>query len=477
MNLIDELLESSCKTMIKTMLSCLVEATKGTIYRIGHMPKLQAVRITSGIRIGDTDEIRWGLPSVSDYNTPGKSWEEYRDRPNHPLEAMGWCVERQKSWTADNPAEDTRSVRKQLRSELEDVYHMEPVLVRKVDLYGSCAGVLEYPVDSRGRPIWLDSEYVVVAVIKIHFLPGALCREDRSTRIIKELSGSLGTELLSLHLRETLSRSQQEFAYQRLQSCKILAHELRNTLIKFGFVFSAINSQIGILRDEWEAQLRKAFPDLDWKGPLLERLQGLIHLRLSAVSASPEWLQLCTRLLSEQEELAVSPLLPTQAEQWLKNKIQPKWRKLLAGVNAWDANREEINSLLNRLETALRVGLNRDLARNVSHLPRDLCDAWISLAYVYVSSENLFVLEEIQQFLENPALPVPHKHQMKKVLKYLKVLVEALPEVEERANKIILSLRYGDSLDAEAHQALDFPLDCQFFLQSGAGEVGMSLSE
>jgi hypothetical protein len=477
MNLIDGLLESSCKNMIKTILSCLVQATKGTIYRIGHMPKLQAVRITSGIRIGDTDDILWGLPSVSDYNYPGKSWEEYRDRLDHPLEAMGWCVEEQKSWTAENPAEDLRSVRKQLRGELEDVYHMEPVLLRKVDLYGDCTGTLEYPVDWRGRPIWTDSEYVVVAVIKIHFLPGTLSREDRSTRIIKELSGSLGTELLSLHLRETLSLSRQEFAYQRLQSCKILAHELRNTLIKFGFIFSAINSQIGILRDEWEAQLRKAFPDLEWKVPILERLKELIHLRLAAGGCKPEWVQLCATLLAEQEELAVSPLLPTQAEQWLKNKLQPKWRKLLIGSNAWDANKEEIDSLLGRLETALRVGLNRHLARNVNHLPRELCDAWISLAYVHLSSENLFVLEEILQFLENPALPVIHKHQIRKVLKYLKVLVEALPEVEERANKIILSLRYGESLNAEAHPALDLPLDCQFLDRYANGQEGMSFTE
>jgi hypothetical protein len=462
MNLTDELLESSCMNMIRTMLLCLGQATKGTIYRIGHMPELRAVRITSGVRIGDTDDIQWGLPSVSDYNYPGKSWEEYRDRPNHPLEAMGWCVEKQESWTADNPAEDVRSVRKQLRGELEDVYHMEPVLARKVDLYGSCAGALEYAVDWWGKTIWFDSEYVVVAVIKIHFLPGALRREDYSTRIIKELSRSLGTELLSLHLRETLLRSQQEFATQRLQSCKVLAHELRNTLIKFGFIFSAINSQIGILRDEWEAQVRKAFPDLEWKVPILERLKELIRLRLSAVSGSPDWVQVCTTLMAEQDELAVFPLLPSQAEQWLKNKIQPKWRELLAGVGAWDGNREEINSLLGRLESALRVGLNRDLARNVNHLPRELCEAWIGLAYVYISSENLFVLEEILKFLDNPLLPVAHKHQIKRVLKYLKVLVEALPEVEERANKIILSLRYGDSLDTVPYQVVDSPLDCQF---------------
>jgi len=106
---------------------------------------------------------------------------------------------------------------------------------------------------------------------------------------------------------------------------------------------------------------------------------------------------------------------------------------------------------------ALRVGLNPDLARNLNHLPRELCAQWISLAYVYLNADNLLVLEEMLRFLENPALPVPHRHQIRKVLKHLKVLVEALPEGEERANRIILSLRYGNSLAREEVSELDFP--------------------
>ena len=89
------------------------------------MPRLQAERITSGVR--EDGQIKWGLPQDSDYNPPGKEWEQYRDHPGHLLEAMGWCVEQQKSWTADNPQEDIRSVRKQLRGEVEDCHHMEPV--------------------------------------------------------------------------------------------------------------------------------------------------------------------------------------------------------------------------------------------------------------------------------------------------------------------------------------------------------------
>ncbi len=90
---------------------------------------------------------------------------------------------------------------------------------------------------------------------------------------------------------------------------------------------------------------------------------------------------------------------------------------------------------------------------------------------------NLFVLEEILQLLENPALPVPHKHQMKKTLKYLKVLVEALPEVEERANKIILSLRYGNARKRQTFASARFPMALRGEPIWHSSEAGMPFKE
>ncbi len=117
--------------------------------------------------------------------------------------------------------QDSRSVRKQLSGESEDEYHMEPVLVRKKSLYGYSAEKIQYPVDWQGNPIWQDSEYVVAAVIKIHFRPGTLKRGDRSTRIIRDLSQSLGSELLSLWFREKLYPGQQAL-------CSPASPKLRN---------------------------------------------------------------------------------------------------------------------------------------------------------------------------------------------------------------------------------------------------------
>ncbi len=448
MSLFDDLLEKTCKNMIKTILFCLEDATKGTVYRIGSMPGLQATRVTSGKRVVGSDDIQWGLPSVSDYNPPGKSWEQYRDRPDHVLEAMGWCVEKQKSWTADNPFEDVRSVGKQLRGEIEDFYHMEPVLVRKVDLYGSHVGMLQYPLDWWGNPIWQDTEYVVAAVLKIHFKPYALLRDDRSTKIIQELSRSLGTELLSLNLRESLARAQKEFTRQRLHSCEILAHELRNALIRFAFIFSAVNAEIGILRGEWEKEMKRAFPHLDWKDSLLVRLNELVRLRLPVlVENQSEIAEACKTLLADQEELASRPLLPSQAEQWLSNKILPKWKRLLTAPNLWNGDREEIEGLLQRLSKAVALGADEKLAKEAVHLPEALRDKWFRLAYLHFSADKLSALNEILDLLEEPALPVSYKHQIAKVFKSLKVLIEAVPEIEERANRIILSLRYGADPD------------------------------
>ncbi len=437
----DDLLITTCKTMISTILSCLDDATRGTIYKIGLMPELTAVRVLSGARKPGSNKLVWGLPVVSEYNSPGKKWEMYRDLPGRPLEAMGWCVEKQTSWTADNPMEDPRSVRKQISGEPEDEFHMEPVLVRKKSLYGRSQN-LQYPVDWQGNPIWMDSEYVVSAVVKIHFQPGSLRGGDRSTVVVHNLARSLGSELLSLWFREKLYLAGKEFERQRLQSCEILAHELRNTLVKLGFVFSAINAQIGILRESWEKLLQQHRPELEWKEPLLDELCDVLSERVGELHSSAELLNLGQKLLAEQKELAALYLSPFQDREWVKNKIYPKWEKLLSATELW--NRAQIESLLDRLENALSTGISYDPSNNIDGLPVELLDRWSKLAYVQITSGNLFQLDEVIRLVEEPVLPVFHKEQMLRVLKSLRAIVYTIPEVEGKANSILQSLRFGN---------------------------------
>src|SRR5208337_5038059 len=102
---------------------------------------------------------------------------------------------------------------------------------------------------------------------------------------------------------------------QRLQSCEILAHELRNTLVKLGFVFSAINAQIAILRESWENLLKEHVPGLEWKEPILEVLCGALSETCHDLNCSGELIELSQRLLMEQQELAKLSLSPYQEQE------------------------------------------------------------------------------------------------------------------------------------------------------------------
>lgn len=444
----NDVLERICKNVIETILACLGNATKGTIYRIGPMPELRAVRVTSGIRLDGTDRIEWGLPQASDYNFPGKAWEQYKDKPGHVLEALGWCVERQKSWTADDPMHDQRSVRKQLRGELEDCSHMEPVLVRKRHLCAEGDPETPLALDYGGQPIWGASDYVVAAVVKIHFKPNSLRRGDQSTQIVKKLAHTLGTELLSFHVRETMAEAQRELERQRLQSCNQLAHELRNTLIKLGLVFPAINAELGFLRDQWEREIERAVPGIPNKRNVVARLKGIIESGRELTNGNQRLASTADELLAALREFGDRPCLPAAGRAWVDHKIRPRWGRLLRdGEHIWGGQRDEILALLESLDRAVELGMDKDVARRVTHLPEDLRTTWPKLAYVDFTADKVRVLDEVLSLLNHPELDIPHRWHTRKILTALKGLVEIMPEVEERTNRVISSLRNGCPLD------------------------------
>ena len=441
-----DLLEKTCKNTIETILLCLKNATKGTIYGVGPMPGLRVVRITSGLRQTDNGGIHWGLSQVSGYNPPGKCWEEYRDAPGNLLEAMGWCVEQQKSWTADNPEENIRSIRKQVEGKLEDFHHMEPVLVRKADLFEAPLPDCSYPLDRYGNPIWQKTDHVVVAVIKIHFVPHRIQRGDASTKIIKKLSRTLGTEILSLYIRETYLEAWQDLALQRLQSSNVIAHELRNTLMKLGFVFPAINAVLGLLREQWETELGKTHPELENKRTILGRLNQLVHFGLPHLNGHRQLLQLSEALLAEQDELSRLFLPPEQEAQWLRGKILPKWQRLLSESSAWAPHRETVEQLVNRLGEVIHLVTDEAVTGKMD-VPAELKSLWPQFIHTLLSANNLALLDDILHSLDNPALVIQHKPQVKKLIRALKTLAEVIGSLEMQTDHLLLSLQNGDQQD------------------------------
>jgi hypothetical protein len=443
-----EQLEKFCKDIINTILICLEIASKGIIFRVGRMPELRVERVTSGVRNEETGEIDWGVAEISDYNPPGKCWDDYRDEPHRALEAMGWCVEQQKSWTADNPYEDMRSVRRQLCGEIEDYYHLEPVLTRKADFYAGHPDDFIYPLSFEGKPIWEESPFVVIAAIKIHFLPETVRRGDRSTKVIKRLSRTLATELFSHHLRGKYLEAQQALARERFESCNALAHELRNTLAKLGVVFSAVNMLMGFFREEWERTIEKSLPPRRQKRLILARLNELLLMQQPHLFTQKELMKLNAALLSDQNQLANLYSLPHHGEKWLRNKIRPKWERLLQAVSTEGVSAQEVQELLKNLEDAIWAVVDDELADKAEHLPLELRKTWMTLIYTWFSAQNTAALNELLGLLKHPSLSVEHKDQLKKVLTWLQILIEVISRIEERADRMLLSLKQGSEQKA-----------------------------
>jgi 7,8-dihydro-6-hydroxymethylpterin-pyrophosphokinase len=58
-------------------------------------------------------------------------------------------------------------------------------------------------------------------------------------------------------------------------------------------------------------------------------------------------------------------------------------------------------------------------------------------------------LAETLELLDHPELNIPHKQHSRKVFVSLKALIEIIPEIEERSNVIISSLKSDDLFEEE----------------------------
>jgi hypothetical protein len=187
--------------------------------------------------------------------------------------------------------------------------------------------------------------------------------------------------------------------------------------------------------------LQKHLPELEWKGPILDALCIALAGKIEELHSNGELFELGQRLLAEQREMSRLFLSPHQEREWVKSKIRPKWGKLISETTLWDPT--EITSLLDRLSNSLSTGMNFDFSKNINGLPTEVLGRWAKLAYVQISAGNLFLLDEVIELVGRPELPVLHKEQMLRVLRSLRAIVYTIPEVEEKATRILQSLRFG----------------------------------
>ena len=430
-------LDLACREIIESILFCIPKAYKGTVYRIGKPPGLIAKRITSGIIDKKREAISWGLPEKSDYNPPGKPWMEYRDEPGRPSEAMAWCVERQKSWTGD-PQNDSRSVRLQVEGKREDFYHMEPVLILKRDLYLDNETGLEAPGNYENESIWQDSEYAVVAVIKIHFLPNTIKMNSPETRIITKLSRALGTEFLSYQLRYKSLETMRQLAEDKLNSCNILADAIRNVITKSGLIFSLIKLEMGFLRRQWEdLVLCKS----DQKGMKQEAVNALNKILNTMDKTSGS---LSKDLIRFQNKFLTLSLPPKRGENWVRMQIEERWNNLLCANQVDGKQKKDIFHHIERLKKSLSLGKDTDIIASYDSVPEPLKMEWVDLIYMNIDRVDFKFLEKLIHVLQNPSLNLRFKRKSSKSLIHLKALAEIIAQLEEHTNIVLRQVLNGN---------------------------------
>jgi len=430
-------LENACVEMIETILHCLPNAFKGTIYRIGEPPNLIAERVTSGIIDRKSAGISWGLPAESDYNPPGKPWVEYRDQPGRPLEAMAWCVKKQKSWTAEDPTTDARSIRLQVEGQAEDFYHMEPVLVRKSDLSLDGSVSFEYPKDHSGNTIWMDTDHVVVAVIKIHFYPFTIEIGSHETKLIKKLSRSLGTELLSYKLRQDSVMAMQRLAQERLEACNILADSLRNATTKSGLIFYLVKQELGHLRDQWEQTLCECRNEVNRKIAAIRELNELVR----SIDGGHEDLR--EDLAQVQNRFLDLSLPPEKGENWVIMQIERRWKDLLSKCPQHKYWRDVVWGKIAELKKSLHFGQDPDSIAHYKGIPDDLKQEWVHLIYSNSDHFDAPALERLIGILDNPGLQIPSRERSRKRLVQLKALAETMSQLEHTTNVLLRRVLNG----------------------------------
>lgn len=433
----EDALEKVCKEIIETILICLPNAFKGTVYQIGNPPDMTARRITSGIIDEARKEISWGLPEKSDYNAPGKSWAEYRDEPNRPLEAMAWCVERQESWTAEDPKNDSRSVRLQVEGAWADFHHMEPVLIRKKDLYPDGGLLLEYPKNFKGEVLWENSDYVVVAVIKIHFRPYTIKIGGPETKVIRRLSRALGTELLSHQLTQKSLEVMNNLAEDRLNSCNILADSLRNVITKSGLIVSLIKLELGFLRGQWEDLVLMA---PDWKFMRRKAVDTLNDI-LKSMDHIPDTLG--ENLIRLQEKFVDLHPSSEQGENWVRMQIQEKWDTLVTMGLVEGERVKVVRDQIDSLKRSLYLGRDPDIIAAYDRLPESLKTEWVDLLYTDRETFDSEFLSRLIKILDTPYLDFPYKDKSKKSLINLKAVAEIIGQLEDNTNVILRELLNG----------------------------------
>ncbi|MEA2087955.1 MAG: hypothetical protein U9O91_07640, partial [Candidatus Caldatribacteriota bacterium] len=274
-------------------------------------------------------------------------------------------------------------------------------------------------------------------VIKIHFKPYTIRRGSNETRIIKKLSRSLGTELLSHRLQDDSMRTMQRLAKDRLNAFNILADSLRNAITKSALIFSLIKQEIGYLREQWEKLLLENRKEKNMKAEAIKELNDIL------MSIGEKYEDLGKNLVATQNKFLKLSLPAEKGENWVNMQIKERWNDLLNKFPHDDQRERLVWGNIDKLKKSLYFGQNPDIIAGYKEIPEEIKREWVNLIYSNDDSFNNSSLDRLINILDNSDINIPYQEKSRKSLKQLKALRDTMHQLERNTNFLLYQVLNG----------------------------------
>jgi len=395
----------------------------------------------------ETNEIQWSTSSQKDSDVSDKCWKDLRDCSTDAQAALSSCLQNQRIWTSSGSKDAfSKEIEKSCEKLLEKYFHLQPVLMRKADLWHSMPPASVYPKDKDGNPIWLNSDYIAVAVIKVNLALESYPFDQRYWQVTEELTKALAIQLLHLHSKESFSKKIELITEQRNELKEILINQIRQIMVKLSLINRVVDNEIANLRQSWENLIYEYHPGQPCKTNIVRQLNLLLQ-KLTVDHNVPAESETVKQLAWYQNKLAEFCFLPEENEVWFQQKIVPLWQNATSKFDSVQDVKRQIKKLLDQLEQSFYVGSNEKLIEKLDSIPNTIKSKWINLAYNGKHLTKVDLLKEYTYLLEEINIDFPNKRKTLENLVCLRNLAAYLQGLEDQLSKYID--KYGDGTQAE----------------------------
>jgi hypothetical protein len=374
-----------------------------------------------------------------DSDVSGKTWKDLLDLSTGDLDVWSSCLRNQRAWTSSGSKDDFRRLIEKSRGKLSDNhFHLEPVLMRKADLWDSMPPPSVYPRDrdKGGKPLWLNTDSITVGLIKIDLAPEFSPLDPDYWQITKELAKALTIQLLHLHAKQSLSRKMEVITTERDEIKEILVSQIRKIMTKLGLVYRVIDNEVASLRESWEDIIHECHPGQPCRPNIVEQLNLLLKELNIDHRMVPES-ETTKQLAWYQNKLAEHCFLPEENKLWFRQKILPLWESAASRFNSAPKIKKQMKKLFDQLEQSFYIGLNETLIDKIDDIPNSIKSKWINLAYNGKDLAKIDLLKEYTYLLEEVNIEIPNKRKTLENLVCLRNLALYFENLEDELGKYI----------------------------------------